>query len=177
VPQGQTSFWTFSIALYNDPAVQRECLDLQDHYDVNVNLLLFCAFVGAVHGALLSRTEITRAESAVHVWHGHVVGGLRAARRALKSFGKDALAIGLYGSVKAHELEAEQFEQRMIERWGAEHSSGWPKASPSVAVEKNIATLFEVSVEEIPRPAMPNNLISCALRCAAKWQGGVCDQP
>src|SRR6202000_1576818 len=51
---GESRFWTFSLAVYADPAVQRECLALQDDHGVDVNLLLFCAFVGAVHGVALS---------------------------------------------------------------------------------------------------------------------------
>jgi len=176
VQQDQLSFWTFSLAVYGNAAVQRECLDLQDRHGINVNLLLFCVFVGAVQGAVLSLADVQQAESIVHRWDGEIVSRLRAARRALKSFSDDASSAdfnSLYNNVKAQELEAEQLEQRMLECWSARHLSGWSRATPFVAAEKNIMALFEVSVEDVPPPAMPNNLISEALQYAAKWQEGI----
>jgi uncharacterized protein (TIGR02444 family) len=176
VEQDRLRFWTFSLAVYGNAAVQRECLDLQDRCGINVNLLLFCAFVGAVHGAALAQSDVKQAEEIVHQWDGEIVSRLRAVRRALKSFSASGTSAGfnsLYNRVKAQELEAEQLEQRMLECWSAEHLSGWSKAAPSVAVEKNITALFAISVEKVPPPAMPNNLISDALRYAAKWQEGM----
>ena len=176
MPRDRLNFWTFSLAVYGNAGVQRECLDLQDRHGINVNLLLFCVFVGAVHGAVLSQADVEQANGVVHVWHEEIVSSLRAARRALNSFSNDTPSVGvgsLYSSVKARELEAEELEQRMLECWGAESLSGWSKTPPSVAVEKNLTALFEVSVEESLRPAMPKNLISDALRYAEKLQEGI----
>ena len=50
-------FWLFSRSIYGTPGVQRECLELQDSFGIDINLLLFCAFVGAVHGALWPCSE------------------------------------------------------------------------------------------------------------------------
>jgi uncharacterized protein (TIGR02444 family) len=180
VEQEPLSFWTFSLAVYGNAAVQRECLDLQDRHGINVNLLLFCVFVGAVHGAVLSRADVKQAESIVHRWDREIVSALRAARRALKSFSDDASSAdlnSLYNNVKAQELEAEKHEQRMLERWCAERVSARSKALPCVAVEKNITALFETLVEEVPRSAVPNDLISAALQYAAKLQDGIRCQP
>jgi uncharacterized protein (TIGR02444 family) len=174
VEQDRLRFWTFSLAVYGNAAVQRECLDLQDHHGINVNLLLFCAFVGAIHGAVLSRADVKQAESIVHRWDGEIVSSLRAARRTLKLFDGDGSSGGcnsLYNGVKAHELEAEKLEQRMLERWCAERVSVWSKAPPSAAVEKNITMLFEAFLKEVLPPGLPNNLISAALQYAAKTQG------
>lgn len=164
-------FWTFSLAVYGNTAVRRECLELQDRHGINVNLLLFCLFVGAVHRAVLSRADVKQADGVVNIWHEEVVGSLRATRRALKSSSGDASSVdfnSLYKGVKAQELAAEKFEQMMLERWCAEHVSAWSKALPSVAAERNIATLFELSPEGGPRPDLPKDLISAALQYAAK---------
>jgi uncharacterized protein (TIGR02444 family) len=180
VEQDQVSFWAFSLAVYGDAAVQRECLDLQDRYGINVNLLLFCAFAGVIHGAVLSPADVKQAESIVHRWDGEIVSSLRAARRALKSFSGDASSVdfsSLYNSVKAQELEAEKLEQTMLERWGAPLIPRWPKAPPSVAVARNITTLFEVSLKGAPPPGLPNDVISNAVRYAARLQGGNRCQP
>jgi uncharacterized protein (TIGR02444 family) len=176
VPQDRLSFWTFSVDVYGDAAVQPECLDLQDRYGINVNLLLFCAFVGAVHGALLSQGDVKQAEEIVHRWDGEIVRSLRAARRALKSFSGDSSSVDvnlLYNNIKAQELEAEKLEQTMLDRWCAEHISALSKAPPSAAVEWNITVLFEVFLEEVSRPGLPDNLVSIALQYAEKWSGRV----
>jgi uncharacterized protein (TIGR02444 family) len=170
VAQDQSALWAFSLAVYGDPAVQQECLDLQDRYGVNVNLLLFCAFAGALHGALLSQTHVKQAEEVVRDWHHRVVENLRMARRALKSFNNHPALAGFgsfYQSIKDRELEAERLEQAMLERWSAPRLHTFSKALPSAAAEKNIATLFEICVAGGERPELPKNLIARAT-CTAK---------
>lgn len=174
MPQDRSPFWTFSLAVYGDSRVQQECLDLQDRYGVNVNLLLFCAFVGAAHGALLSQADVKQAEGIVRDWH-QVVESLRAARRAVKSC-ESQLAradfLSFYQSIKDREIGAEQLEQAMLERWSAQHLQAFSKVSPSVAVEKNIATLFEVCSAGRERPPLPKNLIARATVCRETARSG-----
>lgn len=165
------SFWTFSLSVYDNSAVQRECLDLQDRHAIDVNLLLFCAYAGAVHGAVLSPADLRRAGEVVHDWHAQVVNNLRAARRALRSFSRSPSQVGFdsfYDSLKERELEAERLEQTMLEDWSARHWQAWPKAAAPVAVEKNIMTLFEVCLEGVRGLALPKALVSGALRYAAR---------
>lgn len=40
----EQSFWDFSLLLYAKPKVMTQCLLLQDHYQLNVNIMLFCCF-------------------------------------------------------------------------------------------------------------------------------------
>jgi uncharacterized protein (TIGR02444 family) len=72
-----SSLWAFSLSVYANAAVQAECLDLQDHHGIDVNLLLFCAYVGAVHCAVLSDTEVRLAASIVGEWQNSIVKRLR----------------------------------------------------------------------------------------------------
>lgn len=144
---GQSYFWEFSLAVYGVPGVQEECLYLQDRYGVDVNVLLFCAYVGAVHRALLQESDIRAAAAAAGDWNKTVVGSLRGARRALKPY---AIAPSLTGAsvaalrtaVKAAELEAERIEQMTLESWGASHLETWPRVRPDTAVTANIAALL-----------------------------------
>ena len=78
-------FWNFSLAVYGANAVQHECLDLQDRFGLDVNLILLCAFLGAVHGVALTPDDIAAARETVRQWQEQVVRPLRAARRNLKS--------------------------------------------------------------------------------------------
>jgi uncharacterized protein (TIGR02444 family) len=171
MPEDGSNFWDFSLAVYGDDGVQQECLDLQQRYGVNINLLLFCAFVGTVCSATLAQADLHQAERVVHEWHSAVVSNLRAARRELKPLGHAFAPIGLdslLNVIKERELEAERLEQTMLEHWSTQHLHTWSRALPSVAVEKNIATLFEVCIEVPELPKLPSNLIASALRYATK---------
>jgi uncharacterized protein (TIGR02444 family) len=48
-------FWRFSLAVYASDGVARECLALQEALKADVNLLLFCAWMGARNVALSRR--------------------------------------------------------------------------------------------------------------------------
>jgi len=166
VDEGHSRLWTFSLAVYGD----QECLDLQDRHGIDVNLLLFCAFVGAVYGATLSEYEIIAAAGAVKEWNKGVVSRLRAARRALKRFACKPAAIGslataLREDVKAAELESEQIEQAMLESWLAPPPED-RRCPPAEAVAANIRGLLATCASAGPAK-MPEHLITAALAAAA----------
>lgn len=168
----RSAFWTFSLTVYGDPAVQQECLELQDDYGIDVNLLLFCAFVGAVHGALLPGEAIREAAATVGGWHDNVVGPLRAARRALKPLATEASPIAepaadLRIGVKAAELEAERIEQMMLEDWAISRIAEWPRARPADAVSNNIQALFAMRGPE-RTPGLPGRLVAAALTASRR---------
>jgi uncharacterized protein (TIGR02444 family) len=168
---GASQFWTFSLAVYADAAVQKECLDLQDRFGVDVNLLLFCAFVGAAHGALLSEADVSNAAAAVGDWHRNIVTHLREVRRALKPFAAgpstiSASAEALRNSVKASELEAERIEQTLLEVWCSARLDRLPRAKPDKAVAANIQTLLARHEGEAGQPQMPGHLAAAALAVA-----------
>jgi uncharacterized protein (TIGR02444 family) len=79
----QRSLWDFSNAVYAAAGVAEECLGLQDRCVIDVNLLLFCGYMGA-GGVLLSQDDLRQVSELLRAWHEDVVRPLRAARRALK---------------------------------------------------------------------------------------------
>lgn len=135
--QRDNAFWRFSLEVYGAPGVAAECLALQDALGIDVNLLLFCAWLGSARRTALSASEIESARSLVQPWHDQAVRPLRAVRRQLKAFsGPDSEAFRL--RVKALELEAEQMEQAMLFSHALET---WPRvgaADPRDAVAANI---------------------------------------
>jgi uncharacterized protein (TIGR02444 family) len=166
-------FWTFSLAVYADPAVQRECLALQDDHGVDVNLLLFCAFAGAAHSAVLSAPALNEAAHISRAWQSDVVGALRAARRTLKQFAAesgplDTPIAALRARVKELELDAERVEQAMLEHWATVHIETWPRTQPADAVADNIRTLLAMSARKTASPIWPQHLIAAALTAAAR---------
>jgi uncharacterized protein (TIGR02444 family) len=171
--KSESRFWAFSLAVYADATVRQECLELQDEYGVDINLVLFCAFAGAVHGVVLSDRVMREAAGAVSTWQREIVATLRAARRALKPFAApnaplNAPVIRLRAQVKTLELEAEQIEQQTLEHWAAAQMDAWPRAKPADAVVDNIRKLFAISVQKPEELALPQHLIATALAVAGR---------
>lgn len=107
-------FWDFSLRVYGTDGVARACLALQDSWDANVNLLLFCCWCGSLGHDLVTGGGLERATDAVAAWDGQVVRGLRAVRRRLKTEHGDFPAQqteALRQSVLSVELDAEHMEQ------------------------------------------------------------------
>lgn len=168
VPEGQSHFWEFSLTVYGGPGVQEECLLLQDRYGVDINVLLFCAYAGAVHGAVMADHDVRAVVAATDEWNTTIVGSLRKARRALKPFAADASAAGasaaaLRTSVKAAELEAERIEQIMLEMWSVSRLEAWPRAQPETAVAANIAAVLAIHGIAVGQPDLTSHLAAAAL--------------
>ena len=65
--------------------VAKECLALQDVLGLDVNILLFCAWLGT-QSVALQREDIEAALRAVAAWQDEVVRPLRAVRQRTKAF-------------------------------------------------------------------------------------------
>src|SRR5262249_50629028 len=130
--QLDNDFWRFSLRVYDQEGVADECLALQEHHGVNVNLLLFCAWIGT-QAITLDRNDIEAAAKTVVRWDAMVVRPLRLARQEMKA---DPEMATVRARVKALELEAEQIEQAMLFAH-ARHISG-ANAQHGDAVAHNV---------------------------------------
>ena len=110
--QYDNEFWRFSLAVYGQGEVAKECLQLQQALGIDINLLLFCAWLGT-RGIALSKAEIEAASSTVGSWHENVVRPLRGVRQHIKKLERIDVE-SFRGKVKGMELEAEQIEQAML---------------------------------------------------------------
>lgn len=133
-------FWRFSLAVYAAPGVQPACLALQDGHGLDVNLALFCAWIGARRGIALTGAEIEAAGLLVAAWRETAVLPLRTLRRAIKAMPLPAdPAIGTFRQrIAAAELEAEQLQQAMLFRWA---EACWPGARGSGQAAANLRGL------------------------------------
>lgn len=136
----ENPLWKFSLVIYSQDGVQEECLALQERFALDVNLLLFCAYMGGT-GVTLSADDLQGASAAVADWHRDVVRPLRTARRALKPIAADA-AQALRADVKKDELRAEQIEQAMLWSWSGERLAGRAAGERGAALKANIAALL-----------------------------------
>jgi uncharacterized protein (TIGR02444 family) len=126
---GDSSFWRFSLRIYAAAGVADECLVLQEQYGIDVNVLLFCTWLGVERRIAMSADEIESCERGVADWQARTVKPLRAARQAMKGL---AAAEGLRTQVKALELEAERLEQEMLFALADEH---WPDHGDAAATD------------------------------------------
>jgi uncharacterized protein (TIGR02444 family) len=130
----ETPFWAFSLAVYAADGVAEECLALQERLNLDVNLLLFAAYVGAVEGMRLDRQDVANAHAVVAEWHNEIVRTLRHARQALKAPSTDvdnplrAATETLRLQAKRAELESEKIEQAMLWRWSRHQLAGRPRS-------------------------------------------------
>ncbi|HWE73686.1 MAG TPA: TIGR02444 family protein [Stellaceae bacterium] len=107
------AFWRFSLAIYARPDVPPACLVLQDQHDRDVNVMLFCCWLGASGRGRLDRAALDAADRAVSGWRHDVVEHFRAARRAIKAAALPD-SDGIYAKAKAVELDAERLLQRQL---------------------------------------------------------------
>ncbi|MCC6949711.1 MAG: TIGR02444 family protein [Bradyrhizobiaceae bacterium] len=119
-------FWRFSLRLYAQEAVRKECLSLQDTFGIDVNILLFTAWLAAERAAKLDEAGVAAIEAVTKPWHAAAVLPLRSARRQVKElnlFLRPEIA-SLRRKVADLELESEQIEQALLfelaeKRWPA----------------------------------------------------------
>jgi uncharacterized protein (TIGR02444 family) len=143
-------FWDFSLNVYDASGVANECLKLQDNFGIDVNLLLFSAYMGT-RGIVLTRDDLEQISAAVHGWHQQVVRPLRDVRRATK----DILALrplssrktveSLRDKVKALELESEKLEQDILNEWAQIGRQTQTISDVETATRSNIRLLLECS--------------------------------
>lgn len=103
-------FWEFSLAHYELDDVPQACLVLQDEFGLDVNLLLYAAWLASLDLALTA-DHLAQVEAAVAAWREEVVLPTRELRRNLKEIpGADALR----EKIARLELEAEAHQQDLI---------------------------------------------------------------
>jgi uncharacterized protein (TIGR02444 family) len=162
--QCDNPFWKFSLDVYAAPGVAAECLALQRELDVDVNMLLFCAWLGASRKVMLSAEQLAMFEDIVRPWHEDVVKPLRRVRDTVKgradSLDEDIGA--LRKKVLAAELDAERIEQALLYRAALESS---PEAAPhAAAIRANVLLFLQLKARAANRlePALPVALLAAA---------------
>ena len=136
-----SAFWNFSLQFYARDGVGASCIELQDQYGVDVNVLLYLFFL-ATQGRAVARDDVTRIDAEVRAWRDEVVKPLRSVRRALRSTigaSDSSLAQSLRTEVKRIELEAERIQQETLERIFPPSGIGVTAPSRGKAGRTNVA--------------------------------------
>jgi uncharacterized protein (TIGR02444 family) len=110
-------FWDFSLEVYGTDGVAAACLVLQDAHQLDVNIVLYCCWIGASGRGALDAGETAEMAAAVAEWHGDVVRGVRAVRQRLKGGVAPApldLSESLRRRIAKIEVDLEHVEQLML---------------------------------------------------------------
>jgi uncharacterized protein (TIGR02444 family) len=102
--------WDYSLATYRLDEVAQSCLALQDSFGVDVNLLLYAAWLAHMERRL-SGAHLTELDALIADWRENVVTPLRALRRQLHGLPR---AVNIRNEIKVLELDAEQQQQDMM---------------------------------------------------------------
>jgi len=104
-------FWNFSLAIYAQAGVATACLDLQESFGVDVNLLLYVCWC-ASEGRALTTPQIAAADANIADWRRDVVHPIRVLRQGLREYpGVDSTRT----VIKQAELEAERVQQQRLQ--------------------------------------------------------------
>ncbi|WP_306252825.1 TIGR02444 family protein [Parvularcula sp. IMCC14364] len=114
--QSPPEFWDWSLKTYDVSGLPEVLLNLQDEFDLDVNLILWCFWAGHWYPGL-SEDQTTELLRSTQSWHCRVTVPLRKLRRDMKDM-KDVLTRkackGVRREVKNLELETERLEQEFL---------------------------------------------------------------
>ena len=110
-------FWDFSLQVYGRPGVGAACIDLQEHHGIDINVMLFCLWLGETGRGVLDAGECAAMLAATDRWNQDVVKSLRGVRRILKDGFPDApddLRESLRQEIQAAEINSEHLQQLLL---------------------------------------------------------------
>ncbi len=110
-------FWDFSLQVYSRDGVGVACIRLQDHHGIDVNIMLFCLWLGESGRGIVEAQEMDALRAVSDRWNNEVVKKLRAVRQGLKTDFPDvseSLRENLRAQVQATEIDAEHLEQVLL---------------------------------------------------------------
>jgi uncharacterized protein (TIGR02444 family) len=155
------SFKRFALALYRSEGVADACLHLQNRHDLDVNVVLLAAFVGAEQRQRLTPSGLEAARARVDAWHREVVRPLRAVRQRLKTGPAPApneITAHLRRRLQQVEIDAELIE---LDQLGAlipvlepMPASGNATESAAAAIETVIKTHTHTAPDDRDRRAI-----------------------
>jgi uncharacterized protein (TIGR02444 family) len=142
MPNKPQKFWTFSLELYDAQGVAAACLELQDAYQLDVNLILFCFWHGSAYGKIDQELLQNVLELSIE-WRCGVVQPLRSARAWMKLNPNPSKQFdSLRERIKADELMAEKFQIEQIASLTLAFNTGRQCVWGSDDIRENIDSLL-----------------------------------
>ena len=157
-------FWNFSLELYDAEGVASACLELQDAYQLDVNLILFCFWHGSAYGKIDQELLKNVIELSIE-WRSGVVQPLRSARSWMKLNSNPSDQFNsLRERIKADELMAEKFQIERIANLTLVFNKGRKCVLSNDDAEENIDSLLvAVKIERDEKIASALEIIRGAI--------------
>jgi uncharacterized protein (TIGR02444 family) len=164
MPNKPQKFWTFSLELYDAEGVAAACLELQDAYQLDVNLILFCFWHGSVYGKIDQELLQNIIKLSIE-WRSGVVQPLRSARSWMKLNSNPSDQFdSLRERIKADELMAEKFQIERIANLTLVFNKGRKCVLSNDDAEENIDSLLvAVKIERDEKIASALEIIRGAI--------------
>lgn len=102
--------WDYSVAVYSREGISAICLELQDRYGLDVNVLLYGAWLATLNRRL-TKAHLVALNAGVNEWRNTVVQPLRDLRRQLHHY---PAAAAIREDLKALELRSERQQQNLM---------------------------------------------------------------
>jgi uncharacterized protein (TIGR02444 family) len=80
-------FWNFSLEVYGGDGAARACLELQERRGADVNLLLYCAWLGASGRGTVTVEKLRAVIADIARWQTEIIQPARALRQKIKTLG------------------------------------------------------------------------------------------
>jgi uncharacterized protein (TIGR02444 family) len=148
-------FWDFSLKFYGREGVASACLELQDKFNADVNILLYCCWVAAAGAEEMEPAELAEIIAAIEPWQLGVVQRLRQIRRDMKQeemMNLGPLSESLRQAIKQCELEGEKIEQTILYQSGQNaflNSSSLP-SDRAINAESNLKNYLRAILGDVP---------------------------
>ena len=164
MPNKPQKFWTFSLELYDAEGVAAACLELQDAYQLDVNLILFCFWHGSAYGKIDQELLQNIIKLSIE-WRSGVVQPLRSARSWMKLNSNPSDQFNsLRERIKADELMAEKFQIERIANLTLVFNKGRKCVLSNDDAEENINNLLvAVKIERDEKIASALEIIRGAI--------------
>ncbi|TNF36101.1 MAG: TIGR02444 family protein [Gammaproteobacteria bacterium] len=131
----ESKLWDYSTQIYQLADVESSCLLLQNRFDADVNILLYCCWLGE-QGIELNASDIDKLVSSTQPWQHSMIKPLREARRMMKqhiiALPGDQLEQTL-ANITEMEINAEHMAQLSLEK--AINLDAMPRDSQRSATE------------------------------------------
>ncbi|MEX1196776.1 MAG: TIGR02444 family protein [Pseudohongiellaceae bacterium] len=170
---GSGAFSAFAESVYARDTVRETCLEWQDRYGADVNLLLFACWFGLTRGEMPDGL-MQQAVQLSSAWQEKITGPLRQCRRDMKHWHPGGVRTprspdyeALRAQIKAAELDAERQQEADLKALCDRHGS-WRAPGPGQSgalVRANLA-LYCLEAGIIADPAELSPLVDQALKTA-----------
>lgn len=140
-------FWKYSLKRYAQSAIAQMCLQWQNEFNTNTNLILLGDWLGS-RCIVLTKEQWQALNEFILPWQNEVVLPLRSVRTTLKSKVSNKYIYQLRDNIKEQELLAEQIMQAQLYDYckkniiGSDEQESCPIARDST--KQNIQTYLSV---------------------------------